>query len=179
MNKLEKTKPIIRTFEKEDIPEIAGAFEKLGWNKPQSQYEQYLREQLYKVRDVYIALLDEQFAGYLTISWQSTYEPFRDKEIPEITDFNVLPHYRRMGIGSQLMDRAESEIGNVSPVAGIGVGMTPDYGAAQRLYALRGYVPDGNGLHYWGRPIYHGQVITADDNLALYLIKELGQPHDF
>ena len=160
-------------FDSRDIPEMARAFEEVGWTKPVSQYEQYLLEQIYRVREVYIARIHGQFAGYLTISWQSTYEPFREKEIPEITDFNVLPNFRRMGIGTQLMDKAEAEIALVGPIAGIGVGMTPDYGAAQRLYVLRGYIPDGNGLHHWGRPIRHGQVITADDTLALYLIKEL------
>ena len=168
-----RTNAYIRTFDSRDIPEMARAFEDIGWTKPASQYERYLMEQVYKVREVYIALVKGQFAGYLTICWQSTYEPFREKEIPEITDFNVLPKFRRVGIGTQLMDRAESEIAKVSPVAGIGVGMTSDYGAAQRLYILRGYIPDGKGLHHWGRPIHHGQIITADDTLALYLIKEL------
>jgi len=88
-------------------------------------------------------------------------------------DFNVLPQFRRQGIGTQLLDKAESEIAIVSSTAGIGVGMTPDYGAAQRLYAVRGYVPDGRGLHYRGHYIKYGQEITVDDNLALYLTKEL------
>lgn len=163
----------IRLFDSRDIPEITGAFEELGWNKPASQYERYLMEQVFKMRDVHVALVKDQFSGYLTICWQSGYGPFREKNVPEITDFNVLPRFRRMGIGTQLMDKAETEIAKVSPVAGIGVGMTPDYGAAQRLYALRGYVPDGNGLYYKGHHIKHGEVITADDNLALYLTKEL------
>jgi GNAT superfamily N-acetyltransferase len=163
----------ILLFDRLDIPKIAESFEELGWNKPASQYERYLMEQTLKIRDMYIALVIGQFAGYLTICRQSSHAPFREKSIPEIMDFNVLPKYRRMGIGTQLMDRAEAEIEKVSPVAGIGVGMTPDYGAAQRLYALRGYIPDGNGLHYLGRPIQYGNAIKVDDNLALYLTKEL------
>ncbi len=71
------------------------------------------------------------------------------------------------------MDKAESEIARVGPVAGIGVGMTPDYGAAQRMYVLRGYVPDGRGLHYRGHYPEYGEQITVDDDLALYLTKEL------
>jgi GNAT superfamily N-acetyltransferase len=163
----------IRLFDSRDIPEITKAFEELGWNKPASQYERYLVEQVFKIREMYVALVKGQFSGYITICWQSNYGPFREKNIPEIMDFNVLPKFRRMGIGTQLMDRAESEILKVSPVAGIGVGMPPDYGAAQRLYVLRGYVPDGNGLYHKGKPIKHGEAITADDNLALYLMKEL------
>jgi GNAT superfamily N-acetyltransferase len=168
-----KVEADIRIFDRQDIPEIAAAFKELGWQKPASQYERYLLEQELKTRVMYIALLQGQFSGYLTISWQSNYAPFRQKSIPEIMDFNVLPKFRRIGIGTQLMDRAETEVAKVSPVAGIGVGMTPDYGAAQRLYVLRGYVPDGNGLCYLARPIQYGQTLKGDDNLVLYLTKEL------
>ena len=163
----------IRHFDRPDIAEITEAFKELGWDKPASQFERYLMEQTLKIRDMYIARVDGQFAGYLTISWQSTYRPFHEKNIPEIMDFNVLPKFRRLGIGTQLMDRAEAEIAKVSHVAGIGVGMTPDYGAAQRLYVLRGYVPDGNGLYYRGHATQHGEAIKVDDNLALYLTKTL------
>ena len=165
--------PDIRLFGRQDIPEIVEAFEELGWDKPASQYERYLMEQALKVRDVYIARVKGQFAGYLTICWQSSYPSFREKNIPEVMDFNVLPKFRRMGIGTQLMDRAEAEIASVSQVAGIGVGMTSDYGAAHRLYVLRGYIPDGNGLSYRGLPTRHGDIVKTDDNLVLYLTKEL------
>ena len=170
---VQDTNLIIRLLEAQDIPKIAHAFEELGWDKPASQYERYLMEQAYEVRDVYVAFVAGEFAGYLTIRWESTYEPFREKNIPEIVDFNVLPKFRRMGIGSQLMDQAERTIAKVSPIAGIGVGMTPEYGAAQRLYALRGYVPDGLGLHARDHHVRYGEQIKVDDDLALYLTKGL------
>jgi len=170
---VQKIKLLIRLLESDDIPEIAKAFRQLGWDKPALQYERYLMEQVLEIRDVYIAFTEERFVGYLTICWISSYEPFRREKIPEIVDFNVLPKFRQQGIGTQLMDKAESEIAKVSPIAGIGVGMTPDYGAAQKLYVLRGYVPDGRGLHYKGHYIKYGEEITVDDNLALHLTKEL------
>ena len=168
-----KVKTLIRLLESEDIPRIVKAFQQLGWNKPASQYERYLMEQALEVRDVYIAFINGQFTGYLTICWSSSYAPFQKEKIPEIVDFNVLPNFRRQGIGAQLMDKAESEIAKVSSMAGIGVGMTPDYGAAQRLYVLRGYIPDGRGLHYRGHYLKFSEEITVDDNLALYLTKKL------
>jgi len=163
----------IRPLESRDIPEITTAFEEIGWNKPVSQYKIYLAEQEYRLRDVYLALWNGQFAGYLTISWKSSYEPFRMANIPEITDFNVLPKFRRLGIGSQLMNKAEAVIVTVSSIAGIGVGLTPDYGAAQRLYVLRGYIPDGRGVQYRHHPIQFGQELRVGDDLVLYLTKDL------
>ena len=130
-------------------------------------------EQAFEIRDVYVAFVENQFAGYLTICWNSTYPPFQEAEIPEIADFNVLPEFRRQGIGTALMDKAEGEIAKVSCVAGIGVGMDADYGAAQRLYVLRGYVPDGRGLHYKDHFPKYGEQITVDDDLALFFTKEL------
>ncbi len=32
----------------------------------------------------------------------------------------------------------------------LGVGLHSGYGAAQRMYVLRGYVPDGSGVWYEG-----------------------------
>lgn len=170
---MQETSLIIRPLERRDIPEIAAAFGRLGWHKPASLYEHYLREQEAQRRQVFVAFVEEKFAGYLTVYWTSSYEPFHNEGIPEIVDFILLPEYRRQGIGTQLMDRAEQEIARVSVVAGIGVGMTPDYGAAQRLYVLRGYVPDGRGMHYRGRPVRYGDRIAADDDLAFYFTKNL------
>jgi len=164
---------IIRLFEARDIPQIAKAFDEIGWNKPASQYERYLLEQQSKTRVVFVALVKEKFAGYLTIRWSSNYEPFRANNIPEIVDFNVLPKFRRMGIGTQLMDEAESEIAEVSQLAGIGVGMTSDYGDAQRLYIHRGYIPDGLGLHWRDHHVRFGEEVVVDDDLGLYLTKKL------
>jgi GNAT superfamily N-acetyltransferase len=165
----------IRRMASRDIPEIAAAFEQQGWDKPASQYEQYLREQEQGLRDVYVAFLEESFAGYLTLCWTSYYEPFRQANIPEVVDFNVLKKFQRRGIGAQLMDKAEEEIAKVSPVAGIGVGMLSDYGAAQRLYVLRGYVPDGRGLYYRDHPVKYFEEVSVDDDLVLYFTKRLKQ----
>jgi GNAT superfamily N-acetyltransferase len=164
---------VIRPLEADDVPQMVQAFEELGWHKPEQLYRRYLMEQLLKLRDVHVAFVDGEFAGYLTICWTSSYQPFREKKIPEIVDFILLPKFRRMGIGTKLMDLAECEIARVSPVAGIGVGMTPDYGAAQRLYVLRGYIPDGRGLHWKDHYVQFREQVTMDDDLALYFTKEL------
>jgi GNAT superfamily N-acetyltransferase len=170
---MQRVDPEIRLLQAEDIPQIARAFEELRWHKPKALYERYLMEQSLNMRVCYVAFVDGQFAGYLTICWSSTYESFREQKIPEIVDFILLPQFRRRRIGTKLMDLAESEIAKVSPIAGIGVGMTPDYGAAQRLYVLRGYIPDGCGLHWRNHYVQFREEISVDDDLALYFTKEL------
>lgn len=170
---MERSQLSIRLLESRNIPQIAEAFAKLGWHKPASQYEQYLLEQKLDRRNVYVAFVADKFAGYVTVCWVSSYESFRSANIPEIVDFNVLPEFRRQHIGTVLMDKAENEIAQVSRIAGIGVGMTADYGAAQRMYVLRGYIPDGRGLHHKDRPLYYGEQVTVDDDLALFFTKEL------
>lgn len=171
--------PTIRLLEPADIAPIAAAFAALGWDKPAAQYEKYLSEQEAGERDVLVAFSGVQnlqildFAGYVTICWQSHYPPFREQNIPEIVDFNVLPKFRCRGIGAALMDEAEKRIAARSAIVGLGVGMTADYGSAQRMYAKRGYIPDGRGLHAHGQPVQYGQSVLVDDDLVLYLTKTL------
>ncbi|MFC9690197.1 GNAT family N-acetyltransferase [Kribbella sp. NPDC056951] len=163
----------IRALQPEDPPVIAAAFEELGWPKPVTQYEKYLVEQGEGTRDVLVAWVDGEYAGYVTVRWESPYEPFEG--IPEIQDFNVLPKLRRQGIGSALMDAAEARVATRSDTVGIGVGLYPDYGNAQRLYVRRGYLPDGRGLIYDGRQVPPMETVRNDDSLTLMFTKVLNR----
>ena len=120
-----------------------------------------------------VAEEEDAFAGYLKISFHPTYPYFKELGIPEIQDLNVLPHYRRKGIATALMDHAESLVRKQSPLVGIGVGLHPGYNAAQRLYVIRGYIPDARGVSWQGAYIREGQHLIADDGLVLHLIKKL------
>ena len=163
----------IRLLEVPDIMPIAESFRELGWNKPASQYQRYFDEQQSGERTVLVAFQPITFCGYITIRWRSNYPSFRAANIPEIADFNVLPVWRRQGIGTRLLDEAERRIAQHSPIAGIGVGLYVDYGAAQRLYVKRGYVPDGQGLTYHDQFVRFGDQIVVDDDLVLYFTKTL------
>jgi GNAT superfamily N-acetyltransferase len=163
----------LRLLAAEDIEPVVRAFQAQGWHKPQEQYVRYLAESEQGARTVLLADYAGEFAGYVTVVWESGYAPFRQAQIPEIVDFNVLIKHRRCGIGRALMDEAERRIAARSAVAGIGVGLTADYGAAQVLYCKRGYVPDGCGAFQRGQMIRYGEQIVVDDDLVIYLTKRL------
>ena len=152
---------------------MAGAFRLQGWNKTEQQYERYYKDQIDGMRTVLVAEQDQQFAVYLTIIWKSAYPPFQNKGIPEIADFNVLKPHQRKGIGTILMDEAETRIATTSTSVGIAVGLTIDYGAAHILYTKRGYLPDGQGLVYQKKQPKYGDSITVDDQLVIYLTKKI------
>ena len=164
---------IVRIMEAQDVATISEAFRQPPWNKPEEQYRRYFQEQIDGKRTVLTAFYNDDFAGYGTICWTSEYAPFAEQQIPEIVDLNVLEQFRRKGIATQLMDRAEAEIAKHSAVAGIGFGMYSDYGPAQRMYVEHGYIPDARGLMQDGKTVAPGTSVLVDDELAIYLTKQL------
>lgn len=167
-------KLILDSLSESDINNIVDAFKSIGWNKPRSLYENYLQEQSNATRSVIVAKTDDKFCGYVTMKWKSDYPAFNEKEIPEIVDLNVLPQYQNRGIGTQLIQACETmAIEQGITTMGIGVGMTADYGNAQRLYVCLGYMPDKRGLHYKNKQLQHSELVTVDDDLVLYFTKKL------
>jgi len=137
----------IRRMIRSDIEAIAETF--AGWNKTREQYERYFAENQRGERITLVAVVGERVAGYTNIVWESNYEPFRQDSIPEITDLNVIGEFQNQGLGRALIQEAEriaAEAGK--SVMGIGVGLTPDYAAAQHLYPKLGYVADGRGVRH-------------------------------
>src|SRR3990167_1714067 len=49
------------------IEEIVSAFKSIGWNKPKSIYETYIKEENQNLRSIFIAKFHGQFCGYVTI----------------------------------------------------------------------------------------------------------------
>lgn len=171
---MEKQKTFqIRRLEEGDPPNISAAFANMGWSKPESQYRRYLDEQAAGTRTCFVGVIDERFAGYLTVNWRSAYPGFANLNIPEIQDLNVLTTYRRKGIASRLLDSAEAEVARRSSVVGISVGLHPGYNAAQRLYGKRGYIPDGCGITYRNCIVEEGACVVLDDDLVMHLTKQL------
>lgn len=170
---IKKMNLTIRMMNENDPVVISNSFKEQGWEKPIDLYQKYIQEQINGERVSLVAEIDGNFAGYVNVIWNSNYPPFKEKGIPEISDFNVLIKYRRKGIGSKLMDKAEDVIKERSDVSGIGVGTFSDYGNAQILYVKRGYIPDGKGIFKFGKYVEYGETIVVDDDIILYLTKSL------
>lgn len=156
--------------------DLAEAFSRGGWNKPREQFVKYLRQHEEGAIFCLVAKVAGTVAGYLKIVWLPDYAPLRVSGIPEIQDLNVLDRFRRKGVASRLLDEAEEQSAALAGVVGIGVGLHPGYNAAQRLYVLRGYVPDGLGVTYKDEYVDTDQVVTLDDDLILHFTKELKRP---
>lgn len=161
----------IRNLLESDPELIEAAFKNQGWNKPAQQYRVYLKQQENNERMVFLALANGEFCGYVTIKWCSDYPLFQKRSIPEISDLNVLIKFQRAGVGTMLMHRAEQAIFEKGAISGLGVGLLPDYGAAQRLYNRLGYRPDGFGITYQNKRCEYGVKVCVDDDLVLWMVK--------
>lgn len=146
----------IRSMEADDVKGLFEAFR--SWNKPSTQYERYWSENANKARATLLAT-DEagKVVGYANIVWKPDYAPFAEAGIPEINDMNVVADWQRRGIATAMIrecERIAHEAGHST--LGIGFGLTPDYGAAQRLYPKLGYIPNGLGAvpTPWGDVLY-------------------------
>lgn len=163
---------LIRTMEYTDIKLICLSPVVTGSNRPAGLYDRYYTEHEKGKRVVLLAFYDGEFAGHVNIIWKSEYPLFAEQMIPEISDLIVVPDLRRHGIATALANEAEKRIFEHSSAAGIGFGMYADYGPAQRMYVLRGYVPDRLGLMYKRKPVKPGEMVKVDDDLVLYLVKK-------
>jgi GNAT superfamily N-acetyltransferase len=114
---------------------------------------------------------DRTVVGYVTVNWQPEYPPFRQAGISEIQDLSVLADYRRQAIATKLMNEAEHLILECSAIIGIGAGLCCDYGAAQRPYVKRGYVPDAQSITSHGRCVVWGNDVRGSDDLVLWFTK--------
>ena len=137
------------------------------------QATEHFDEGLNGQSNTFVAYVENSFAGYITIRWEPHNEYFREQNIPFIHHLEVKPNYQGQGIASQLMDAAEALIKTRANYAGICVGLFGAYGAAQRLYIKRGYVPDGRGLCQGHRPVQEGETLIIDHDLVFWLVKTL------
>lgn len=145
----------------------------LGYHiaKPRPYIEQCVHENGTGERVTFLAVYGGRFAGWAHFVLRPGYPFYAENGIPEVQNLDVIPPFRKRGIGSALMDRIEQFAFETHDVIGIGFGLYADYGAAQRMYVKRGYVPDGRGVMYDHQPVKPGTDVRMDDDLVLYFTK--------
>lgn len=156
-------------------PEIFAREEvKQGWlDASPEKLEMRLRDNVTGKAVSIAADYDGEPAGYVSVYPYCMDGALGGKGLSEIVDFNVLEKFRRKGVGTVLMDIAEKIAAEYSDTVYLGVGLHSGYGAAQRLYVKRGYVPDGSGVWYGDKICNPYSACVNDDDLILYLSKKL------
>ena len=167
-----KTICSIREMQESDIKDLSQGFINQGWPGREEILARYFLEQECGKREVLVAEVEGALAGYITILPCAKQGPFAEI-YPELSDFNVFEPFQNQGIGNLLMEEAEKRVKLISNKVTLGVGLHSGYGPAQRLYIKRGYIPDGTGVWYRNQPLEMNVTIQNNDDLVLYLSKEL------
>ena len=163
----------VRSMVPEDAKILYDTYLSYGWHPEIETYESYYREQEEGVRLVFIAEYDGDVKGQCTLVLHPSEGPWGGKGIPEIVDLTVFFDIHGKGIGTKLLDVAESEASKISDTVFLAVGVHSGYGPAQRIYVKRGYIPDGSGVWYQGKVLDQYAPCVNDDDLLLFMSKSL------
>lgn len=164
----------IKKADKDSLAQLYAVTRQMGGQKEAHYFEKSLDLQTAGERDVFLAFWEGDLAGYVMLSYYPKYGYYRAHNMPEIQDLNVVPACRRRGIGRAMIEYCEALARKKNyPKMGIGVGLTPEYGAAQRLYINMGYIPDGMGVTCDRKTVRHGEFRPFDDDVSLMLEKAL------
>ena len=163
----------VREMIPEDAKAVFDTYQSYGWEPSMETYAGYYREQSEGRRLVFIAEWEGEVSGICTLLLTPAEGPWAGENVPEIEDLTVFWHLHRKGIGTRLLDAAEAEAAKRADRVCLAVGLHSGYGPAQRMYVLRGYVPDGSGVWYRGKVLEQYAPCKNDDDLLLYMVKRL------
>ena len=163
----------IRSMMPSDAKILYNTYLSYGWHPQLSTYEGYYNEQEEGERLVFIAEYEGTVKGQCTLVLHPKEGPWGGGNYPEIVDLTVFFDIHGKGIGNKLLDVAESEAAKLSDMVFLAVGVHSGYGAAQRIYAKRGYIPDGSGVWYQNKVLGQYEPCVNDDDLLLFLSKDL------
>lgn len=162
---------IFRAMIQSDRQNLVHAFAEQNWHKPFELFNDYYNQQENDEKSVIVAEVNNEVAGYVTLLPSTTIGPYAYKNIPEIVDLNVLIKFQKRGIGNKMMGVVEELAKEKSDCISLAVGLHYGYGAAQRMYVKRGYIPDGTGAWYRGKQLEQYAECANDDDLILYFLK--------
>ena len=159
----------------EDAGIIFNTYLSYDWHPVMSTYENYLSEQEAGTRLVFIPEYEGKVSGICTLVLKPSEGPWVGNGWPEIVDLCVFFDRHKLGIGNKLLDVAEQEAAKLADHVYLAVGVHSGYGAAQRIYVKRGYVPDGSGVWYKGKQLEQYAPCVNDDDLLLFMSKEVNR----
>jgi GNAT superfamily N-acetyltransferase len=165
----------LRPLRADDLPRLAATQGGAAWKGHESKrWNRYLNQQSQGLREVLLADTGEAIVAYGSLAWVSQNPSFRNAGIPEIQDLVVAEGCRKGGIATRIIGALEKRVQAAGHLqVGIGVGLYRDYGAAQRLYSRLGYVLDGNGVSYKNSSVEPGSLVTVDDDLVIWMLRDL------
>lgn len=165
---------VIRAMEEADAQIFNDEYTAQGWHPDVAYYHMRMQEAAEGKCVALTAVYRGEPAGALYLYRYANEGPFKGRNWPYVVDLGVLKKYQHCGIGNRLMAVAEQLAARSADAICLGVGLSREYGTAQRMYAKRGYVPDGSGVWYKDRQcVQYETVCTVDDDLILYLSKTL------
>lgn len=165
----------IKKLTLEDIQKVQANEHNTGLLQRRDILKNYLDLQNRHHMMAIVALLpDAEPIGYATFVYNSAHSTFSQRQIPEISDIHVAKDYQGHGVGQMLLESAERLAKAMGfSCLGLGIRLYAEHSPTQRLFASNGYIPEGTGLFYAGKPVLKGENVCIDDNLVLYLAKEL------
>lgn len=167
---------IIRSMLEEDARIIYETYLSYNWHPDYGTYRNYYTENGTGRRITFCAEIDGKLAGHVSLILKPDPDelgPFREEGLPLVSDFAVFFAYRRRGIGTLLLDVLEAEAKKYSDRICLAVGCHYGYGTAQRMYVKRGYLPDGSGVWWNGKQHEQYAPCVNDDELLLWMSKDL------
>ena len=163
---------VIRQINAEDITDICKAQNDTS-EKNRNYFKNQVANQEKENSTALLALYRGEIAGYVFLYFKCKWGGLGNQGIPGVVDLKVLEPYRKKGIGNRLMDVAEEIAGAYGDKVYLDVCLNSDYGAAQRLYIKRGYLPDGKGVYYEEKICPVDAPCKNDDELTLCVVKDL------
>ena len=134
----------------------------------------YYKDEKLSIRSMVPEDAKVYFDTYMSYGWHpqiETYENYyKEQENGERMVF--VAEYEGKVCG-KLLDVAEAEAVKISDTVFLAVGCHSGYGAAQRIYVKRGYIPDGSGVWYQGKQLEQYAPCVNDDDLLLFMSKKL------
>lgn len=172
MEDRKEEKITIRTMLSEDIEALCkaeGDYSETNINYLQNQIHNQDKGESIAL----LALYEGKIAGIVFLYYKCKWGAMGNQGIPSIVDLRVFEKYRRNGVATKLMDMAERIASEYCNKIYLDVCLNSEYGAAQRLYVKRGYIPDGKGLYYEQKICPIDAECKNDDEMTLCLVKNL------